>query len=83
MIVLFLAELNHLEIWATDIGNAYLEAFTSEKVFIIVGPEFGERDGHILITSRALYGLRSSGARWHDRFSDCIRELVSSLAKPS
>jgi hypothetical protein len=31
-IVLFLAELNHLEIWATDIGNEYLEAFTSEKV---------------------------------------------------
>jgi len=28
-IVLFLAELNHLETWATDIGNAYLEADTS------------------------------------------------------
>jgi hypothetical protein len=26
MIVLFLAKLNHLELWATDIGNAYLEA---------------------------------------------------------
>jgi Reverse transcriptase (RNA-dependent DNA polymerase) len=22
-----------------------------------------------------LYGLHSSGARWHDRFADCIREL--------
>jgi Reverse transcriptase (RNA-dependent DNA polymerase) len=61
-IVLFLAELNHLEIWATGIGNAYLEAFTSEKVFIIAGPEFGEREGHILIISRALYGLQSIGA---------------------
>ena len=38
-IVLFLAELNHLELWTTDIGNAYLEAFTSEKVYIIAGPE--------------------------------------------
>jgi hypothetical protein len=27
--ILFLAKLNHLELWATDIGNAYLEAFTS------------------------------------------------------
>jgi hypothetical protein len=54
---LFLAELNHLEIWATDIGNAYLEAFTSEKVYVIAGSEFGEREGHILILSRALYGL--------------------------
>jgi hypothetical protein len=63
---LFLAELKHLEIWATAIGNAYLEAFTSEKLYIIAGPEFGEREGHILIISRALYRLRSSGARWHD-----------------
>ena len=74
-LVLFLAELNHLKIWATDIGNAYLEAYTSEKVYIIGGPEFRDREGHILIISKALYGLRSSGARWHDRFADCVREL--------
>ena len=74
-LVLFLAELNDLELWATDIGNAYLEAFTSEKVYIIAGPEFKELEGHILIISKALYGLRSSGARWHERFADCITEL--------
>jgi Reverse transcriptase (RNA-dependent DNA polymerase) len=56
-IVLFLAELNHLKIWATDIDNAYLEALTSEKVYIIAGSEFVEREGHILIISRALYVL--------------------------
>jgi Reverse transcriptase (RNA-dependent DNA polymerase) len=37
-LVIFLAELNHLPIWATDIGNAYLEAYTSEKVYVIAGP---------------------------------------------
>ena len=74
-LVLFLAELNGLELWATDIGNAYLEAYTSEKVFIIAGPEFKDLEGHILIISKALYGLRSSGARWHDRFSDCMSGL--------
>jgi hypothetical protein len=31
-IALFLGKLNHFELWATDNGNAYLEAFTSEKV---------------------------------------------------
>lgn len=56
-LVVFLAELNHLEIWATDVGNAYLEAFTSEKVYIIAGPEFGDREGHILVIHKALYGL--------------------------
>jgi hypothetical protein len=30
-IVLFLAKLNHLKLWSTDVGNAYLEAYTSER----------------------------------------------------
>ena len=72
-LLIFLAELYGLHTWATDIGNAYLEALTSEKVCIIAGPEFGNRQGHLLIIYKALYGLRSSGARWHDRFSDCLR----------
>ena len=62
--VIFLAELNGLETWATDIGNAYFEAETSEKVFIIAGPEFGELEGHTLVIFKALYGLRSSGLRY-------------------
>ena len=74
-LTLFLAELNKLELWATDIGNAYLEAQTSEKVYIIAGPEFGDREGHILVIHKALYGLRSSGARWHDKFADCLRDI--------
>ena len=74
-LTLFLSELNQLELWSTDIGNAYLEAFTAEKVYIIAGPEYAELEGHILIISKALYGLRSSGARWHDKFADCMRDL--------
>ena len=34
-LVLFIAELNELESWNTDIGNACLEALTKEKVCII------------------------------------------------
>ena len=44
----FLAELNGMETWATDIGNAYLEAKTKEKLVIVGGPEFGELEGHLL-----------------------------------
>ena len=54
-ILVFLAKLNGLETWSIDIGNAYLEAETKEKVYIIAGPEFGELEGHILITFKALY----------------------------
>ena len=71
-IVTFLSELNDLEMWATDIVNAYLEAFTSEKLYIIAGPQFGELEGHMLVISKALYGFQSSRLRWHERFSDCL-----------
>ena len=69
---LFVAELNSLDVWATDITSAYLEAFTSEKVCIIAGPEFKALQGHLLIIRRALYGLRSSGACWHEHLADCL-----------
>ena len=41
-LVIFLGELNNLELWGADIGNAYLEAYTNEKLFIIGGAEFEE-----------------------------------------
>ena len=61
--VLFLSELNNLDTYATDIGNAYLEADTKEKVCIIAGTEFGPMAGHLLIIKKDLYGLRTSGLR--------------------
>ena len=74
--VTFLAELNELELWQTDVGNAYLEAKTSEKLVIIAGPEFGPgRQGHVLIIHKALYGLRTSGKQWHIRLSECMRSM--------
>jgi hypothetical protein len=38
---MFLAELNSLEFWSTDIGNAYFESNTLEKIYIVGGKEFG------------------------------------------
>ena len=73
--VLFLSQLNNLEIWGADVGNAYLEAYTDEKLCIIAGPEFKELQGHLLIMVKALYGTRSGGARWHDRLFDILQEL--------
>ena len=83
-LVVFLAELNDLETYATDIGNAYLETYTKEKLCIIAGPEFGALEGHMLMICKALYGLRTSGLRWHERLADCIRSMgfVPSKAEP-
>jgi hypothetical protein len=69
----FLSELNGLDLWATDIGNAYLGAFTMEQNYIVAGPEFGQLEGHYLIIIKGLYGLRTSGLRWHERFANCLR----------
>ena len=62
-LMLFLSELNGLKEWATDIGNSYLKATISEKVYIVAGPEFGDLEGTKLIIHKELYGLRSEGAR--------------------
>ena len=74
-LLIFLVELNGLDLWTTDIGNAYLEAFTKESVYIIAGPEFGEVEVHTLIIVKALSGLQSSGLRWHERLVGCLREM--------
>ena len=49
--------------------------YTDEKVYIIAGAEFGDLKRHVLIIVKTLYGLRSSGARWHDRLLDCLRDI--------
>jgi hypothetical protein len=62
-----------LKLWGVDVGNVYLETKTKEKVHIVAGPEFGSLDGHTLLIDKALYGLRSSGLCWHQRFADVLR----------
>ena len=74
-LVTFLAELNDLELWNTDIGNAYLESYTTEKVAFIAGPEFGTYAGHTFLIRKALYGLKGSGLAWHNRLHDVLRSL--------
>ena len=73
--VVFLSQLNDLEIWGADVGIAYLEAYTDEKLCTIAGPEFKELQGHLLIMIKALHGTHSGGARWHDRLFDILQEL--------
>jgi hypothetical protein len=52
-----IAALNDLDILAADIGNAYLNAPTQEKVYSIAGREFGSCAGETVIIVQALYGL--------------------------
>ena len=59
--VIFIAQLNGLELYSADVGNAYLEAETKEKVYIVGDQGFGDLEGHTMIIHKDLYGLHSSG----------------------
>ena len=72
---MFIGEMNGLSCCAGDIGSAYLHSITRERIFIVAGPEFGELEGRCFIIYKALYGLRTSAARWHEHLSKKLREL--------
>jgi hypothetical protein len=61
------AALLHLPVIGADIRNAYLQAPSSEKHFIVCGPEFGiENEGRVALIWRALYGGKVAGRDfWH------------------
>ena len=50
-----------------------MNAYTEEKVYVICGPEFGpELEGRIAIVRKGLYGLKTSGNRWHAHFAQTL-----------
>jgi Reverse transcriptase (RNA-dependent DNA polymerase) len=50
-------------------------SYHKEKVYFVVGGEFGHLAGHTLVVEKALYGLHSSGLRWHKMFADILRGI--------
>ena len=79
-----IAALNGLDILACDIQNAYLTAPCREKIFTIAGPEFGSDKGKVFIITRALYGLKSSGAAFRAFLADHLHDIGyrTSIADP-
>jgi hypothetical protein len=74
-----------LPVLGADIRNAYLQAPSSEKHFIICGPEFGiENEGRIALIHCALYGDKVAGRDFWHPLCDCMGQLgfTSSRADP-
>ena len=70
------AALNGLAVEAADIQNAYLTAPTTEKFYIICGPEFGsENVGKKALVTRALYGMKSAGRDFRNHLRDCMEHM--------
>ena len=70
-----IADHQNLEVMCGDIGNAFIQAYTKEKVYTRCGPEFGPRSGAIAILVRALYGLTTSANRYRTLFADFLRGM--------
>ena len=61
-IVLLHAALNDLDVKVSDVLNVYITTPVSEKIWTVLGPEFGSNAGKRAVIVRALYGLKSTGA---------------------
>ena len=70
-----IAALNELNIMSCDIGNAYLNAPCHEKIWFKAGRECESDMGKVMIITRALYGLKSSGASWRSMLSKNIKDM--------
>lgn len=75
-IALTYAALNDMDVFAADIRNAYLQAPSSAKDYIICGPEFGlENEGKVALIHRALYGGKSAGRDFRNNLRSCMDHL--------
>ena len=75
-IVFLYATLNNLDICAARIRNAYLQAPSSWKDYIICVPEFGlENVGKVALVLRAIYGGKTSGQDCWSHLRSCMHHL--------
>jgi hypothetical protein len=75
IIELTLAALNDLDVKMADIENTYLTAPITEKVWTVLGPEFGNDAEKLALIVRALYGLKSAGAAFRKHLAECMKFL--------
>lgn len=78
---MLLAKIKGMKVEAADVGNAHLEAYTKEKCYVVAGPEFGDQQGNVLVIIKALYGLHTSGTKFHENLPALPKQCNSSHVK--
>jgi hypothetical protein len=75
-IALTYAALNEIDVTCADVMNAFLQAPSSEKHYVICGIEFGlEHIGKRALIVRALYGGKTSGSDFWKHLRSCMHHL--------
>ena len=72
-----IADSQGLQVLCGDIGNAFIQANTKEKVYTHVGKEFGEHVGKIALIIKVLYRLTTSAERLSSLLADFSENVVS------
>jgi hypothetical protein len=68
--------LNDLEVFAADIQNAYLTSPCKEKLYTILGKEFGpNRKVKKAIVVWAFYGLKLASSSFRNHLASCLKQL--------
>ena len=70
-----LAQIYDLQCIAGDVGNAFLTAYTSEKIYIVECPEFGELKGRIMKMEKAVYRTKTAALRFHESLLIRLRKI--------
>ena len=83
-LALTFSSLNDLEVKVGNVLNAYITAPVMEKVWAILGPEFGHDSGKRAVIVHALYGLKSAGAAFQAHLASfmCQMGYTSCKADP-
>jgi hypothetical protein len=74
-IALTLVAMNDVDVMMGDIENAYLTAPITDKIWTVLGPEFGEDDVKQTLTVREMHGLKSMGSAFSNHLSSCMYHL--------
>ncbi len=74
-IALLTAALNDLNVKVGGVLNVYITAPMTEKVWTVLGPEFGIDAGKSVIIVHALYGLKSAGAAFCAHLASFMHQM--------
>jgi hypothetical protein len=72
---LTLAALNDLDVKMADIEKTYLTVPITEKIWTVLGPDFGDDAGKRALIVRDMYGLKSAGAAFRNHVAECMNNL--------
>ena len=62
----------NLSLLSGDIESAFLRASSTEKIWSRSGPEFGDKEGSIVVLKIALYVMKTAARSFHEVLEDFL-----------